>query len=277
MTRLLILGDVHLSDRAPSSRTETYCQDILDKVRWCCDYAGQERLDGILALGDVFHVKAASRTSHWLVQETAEAFHRFPGETWIVPGNHDLSQDRLDSLSSQPLGSLALAPRIHLLDGYLEAWGIYGIPYLDSFDEFADRLARRPAGTRAIATHASIFPPGDHPPYDHIPAEEIAERLEPGMAVLYGHIHSPHGAYRVGGVWFSNFGAISRGSLHEETLRRIPRVAIWDSTRSIDSSPAAAQAFPEVASSGKAVGTRMGTDSSVSSIEIAEPIGSASR
>lgn len=45
----------------------------------------------------------------------------------------------------------------------------------------------------------------------------------------YGHIHECHGAYEVAGSWFCNQGAISRGSLHESTLRREPAITLFDS------------------------------------------------
>lgn len=226
--RLLLIGDVHLADRPPSVRTSSYADDILAKVRWCAEYANDHDIDAVIALGDVFHVKAPSRTSHSLVIRTAEAFQAFRGTTWVVPGNHDLSADRLDSLDGQPLGSLTLADRIELADGFIPDLGVIALPYYDDFDVFYDLLQDYVSYNEAklVVTHASIFPPGVHPPYPHMNADELPTS---GVPLAYGHIHDSHGFYQVGTSWFCNNGAISRGSLHEETLRRKPKVTIFDS------------------------------------------------
>lgn len=237
--KALLIGDCHLADRPPSVRTETYAQDILDKMAWCVDYAN-EHTDVMVLLGDVFHLKSPSRNSHALVQATATVLEKFKGRVLIVPGNHDLSQDRLESLSSQPLGTLALSPNVSLIDGYDVDTGIYGIPYLDDREKFIEAIAQADiygfeSGSKVtlIATHASIFPPGENPPYAHMNADQVAG-YEGTIPIAYGHIHDPHGFYQANGVWFCNNGAISRGSLHEETLKRSPKVTVFDSTNDYD-------------------------------------------
>ena len=233
VTRLLLIGDIHLADKPPSVRTETYTEDILEKIRWCATYANEHELDAVISLGDVFHIKSPSRNSHALVQAAAEAFTVFSGITYIVPGNHDIVADRLDSLPGQPLGSLALHPRIVLAQGYLPELEVVAVPYLDDLEEFVRRCADDvvdliPNPVSLIVTHQSIFPPGQHPPYPHINADVLAANWST-TPLAYGHIHDQHGFYQANGVWFCNNGAISRGSLHEETVNREPRVTVFDS------------------------------------------------
>lgn len=234
--RFLLVGDVHLADRPPSVRTDTYTDDILAKVRWCAEYANQQQLDAVIYLGDIFHIKTPTRNSHNLVLRTAEAMQIYRGETWIVPGNHDLSQDRLDSLDSQPLGTLALASRIQLAMGYIPELDVAAIPYMDDLEAFTQRCAASAGdidihAPSLIVTHQSIFPPGENPPYPHLKADELAAHWG-STPLAYGHIHDQHGFYQANGVWFCNNGAISRGSLHEETVKREPKVTIFDSKAS---------------------------------------------
>lgn len=222
--RTLIVGDCHLSDTPPSVRTEGYAQDILDKLDWIVTFAN-ENSDLLLLLGDVFHSKVPSRTSHRLVQQTASVLEKFKSRVLIVPGNHDMSQDRIDSLPAQPLGALALHPKIEIVMGYDYSTGIYAIPYLDSFETFAEWLEKVPQNADLIATHQSIFPPNVHPPYEHLNMDQIDTD---GIPLAFGHIHDSMGFQKVNGAWFCNNGAISRGSLHEETVKREPKVTLFN-------------------------------------------------
>lgn len=236
--RALLVGDIHLSDRPPSVRTETYADDILAKLRFCVEQAS-EHADVLVLLGDVFHLKTPSKTSHRLVQRTAEILEQFrptgftldrgPGRVLVVPGNHDMSQDRIESLPSQPLGTLALARNVELLDGFDATTGIYGLPYQSDWTVLPDLLADV-GGSSLLATHAPIFPPGEEPPYDFVSADDWSHAMDQrsDTPVAYGHIHDPHGFYQAAGRWFCNNGAISRGSLHEQTVKRHPAVTLFD-------------------------------------------------
>lgn len=230
--RLLLVGDCHLSDTPPSVRTDSYADDILNKLEWIVLEGNRLKVDAIVQLGDLFHLKTPSRTSHGLVQQAAFVLRKSLSPVYIVPGNHDMRNDRFESLSSQPLGSLAMNPGIVLLEGWAQYPNIFGVPYTETWEVFKDQidLAVR-ARVQLIVTHASIFPPGVHPPYPHWSADEINTE---GIPLAYGHIHEPHGFYRANGAWFCNNGAISRGSLHQETLSRAPAVTLFDSDKGDD-------------------------------------------
>jgi predicted MPP superfamily phosphohydrolase len=242
--RALLIGDIHLADRPPSIRTETYTEDILAKLKAAADLAVEHDCEAIVLAGDVFHIKTPTRNSHALVQATGEVLTAAGLPVLIVPGNHDLSNDRLDSLRKQPLGTLAKMQGIDLLIGPHAQFPLFGLPYLadwghdlprwmTKYREWAD--AKKAADMDfwpLMVTHAPIFPPGEEPPYEFISGEDWAEMMVNGDC-YYGHIHTPHGVYVPSGahqlVTLCNHGAISRGSLHEETLKREPAVTVWDS------------------------------------------------
>ncbi len=239
MTDALIIGDVHLSDKPPTSRTDTYTDDILDKLRFCVDYANEHSLP-IVQAGDMFHLKPQSKNSHGLVQRTHEVLKETNNGVWIVPGNHDLAHDRLESLDGQPLGALCRMRNINLLIGETDDLPqIAGVPYLSQFDGGAwdyaldnfnnfDIEAESPT---LLVTHAPIFPPGQEPGvYASISAEDWAEYWIGIQATYYGHIHDYHGVFTDPGklMEFCNQGALSRGSLHESSVNRKPAVTHWD-------------------------------------------------
>ena len=240
--KALILGDLHLSVRPPSIRHESYVDEILDKVAWCVALAAERGCEVIISAGDVYHIKTASRTSHGLVQRTHEVLTAAGIQVLITPGNHDLAYDRLDSLDSQPLGSLCRMEGIDLLIGGHESLPVFGLPYLsnwgadlygwmEQWQEFADKHWLGQDEFPLLVTHAPIFPSDEDPPYETIDAADWAELMGKG-ACYYGHIHDQHGLYVPDpsqAVVLCNNGALSRGSLHEATLKRKPLVTIFDS------------------------------------------------
>lgn len=186
--------------------------------------------------GDVFHHKAPSRTDHGLVQDLIGVIRVYSCPLFIVPGNHDIQHDRLDSIeSSQPLGVLFKAGALRL-----EGWGgdpdLYGVPWQQEWSEAHVAAAlgnwhRRSGGSPLVVTHAPIYPPGREPGYagaEFTPASWWASAMGNEGYLLYGHIHEPHGVWRHEGVTFCNFGALSRGSLDEYNVTRRVGVTIWD-------------------------------------------------
>lgn len=241
--KALLIGDIHLADRPPSIRTETYTDDILAKLQAATTLALEHDCDAIVSAGDVFHVKTPTRNSHALVQRTGEVLTSVGLPVLIVPGNHDMSNDRLDSLRKQPLGTLAKMHGIDLLLGPHPEFPLFGLPYLYDWGAELPKWMKKYVGWAdqqksenldfwpLMITHAPLFPPGETPPYEFIDAADWAEMMQNGDC-YYGHIHDPHGTYQPNPAWpvaMCNNGAISRGSLHEATLKREPAVTVWDS------------------------------------------------
>ncbi len=216
-----------MSDRPPSLRKETYADDILAKLEFIVAASNKLKVDALIQLGDMFHIKSPSRTSHRLVQRTMDVLQKSDAPVLLVVGNHDITNDSLNSIGSQPIGTLAKPNGIDLLMGPHPTLDVCGVPYLHDPHQSEEWLYDP---RTLVCSHAAIFPNGDAPPYDHISAVEYADLMPDGVsAVAYGHIHNPHGMYKEGGVWFCNNGAISRGSLHTETINRSIQVTYYDS------------------------------------------------
>jgi hypothetical protein len=247
--RALIVNDPHLSDRPPSIRTETYAEDILTKLRYTADIAEMGRVDAVVWSGDIFHIKAPTRTSHALVQQVADVIREYHRPVFIVPGNHDVQNDRLESLDRQPLGVLFKAGAYPLVgevsvkvrtDTFTVRQSIFGIPWLADWKRDLPRymeLWRKSSATLMVA-HAPIVPPGVTKPYEVIDAADWAAMMQPHKGdVAYGHMHDADGAYEVVNdilEWqavFCNYGAVSRGSLHESSMTRVPTVALYSTER----------------------------------------------
>lgn len=246
MSEYLLVNDVHLSDRAPSSCTDTYNDDLFDLLRQVARLAVYRQASAIILAGDVFHHKAPTRTSHASVRRLIDLAGSQTYEQicpwYVVPGNHDLSHDRLDSLDeSQPLGVVIASGAVRKLDGWSGVEQgitapIYGVPWQGTWDDqtvdaaLADWRSRLTPDTPGlVVTHAPLYPPGQELRFENYPASRFAAAMGNHGSVAYGHVHEPHGIYDVNGVTFCNPGALSRGSLHEHNLTRGVAIASWNS------------------------------------------------
>ncbi len=249
MVNLLMVGDVHVSDRPPSTRTTDYRDDILKKLIEIGQIAKREDADAVVFVGDIFHSKKPEKTSHQTVQAVARILGSYAAPVYILPGNHDYAGRHHENLNRHPLGTVALMPNITLFgtdarrsvlvaprgitDATYHDVRLIGVREEDELSAFTFGDDEGIDGPTVIVAHSAIFPSGDAPTiWDAWDATEVREQFEDDPAhVWYGHIHEPHGTYDVGGVPFTNLGAISRGSLHEDAARtRTPKVgmlSVW--------------------------------------------------
>ena len=237
----MLVGDIHLSDKSPVSRVDGYLDDVLAKLSYVAKISKALKCDATVWAGDIFHHKQPSRTSHGTVLKAIRAAQEFDN-LWVVTGNHDITNDRLDSLEKQPLGVLYESGAARELDGWHDTLPIFGVPWqqrwlhegvpAEAFASWRDSkmmIAREYTKTALAVTHAPIYPYSMHGDvkFELVDNEEIAAAMDNRGYLYYGHIHDPHGDYIVNGVTFANMGAISRGSIHEYNLTRRIQVAVW--------------------------------------------------
>lgn len=231
MPRYLLVGDIHLADRPPSSCTATYLEDLFALLEQTVVIEDRFECDATIWAGDVFHVKAASRNSHKMVQRTIEIGKQY--KAWlIVPGNHDMEHDRIDSLAKQPLGTLFKAGAVPCVGNITPT--LYGVPWQQDWAEFRPPMCE---SNELVVAHAPLYPAALRPPHDEYVSMAWWASQQRGGSVYYGHVHDLHGVTRerdpdtedqLYDVWFCNQGALTRGSLHEDNLLRKVAVTIWD-------------------------------------------------
>jgi len=250
MADYVLVNDIHICDRAPSSCTDTYLDDLFALLRAVGDIAVQRGARAIIWAGDVFHFKTPGRTSHRTIIALIELLRSIPVPTYVVPGNHDMQNDRIDSIDeTQPLGVVLASGALHLLDKWMQPPDtddtgpddpVYGVPWLQRFtddtvsaalDDYRFNLDVEGWDSHhtLVVTHAPLYPLGQELPYENYPADRWAAAMDGHGSVHYGHVHTPHGIHTAGGVTFCNPGALSRGSLHEYNLTRPVQIAVWSS------------------------------------------------
>lgn len=239
--KVLELQDIHLSDKSPSSCTDSYGDDLLKLLGETVAVAEEYQADVVVWAGDIFHSKSPGRNSHRLVQQVIGIIRSYERPCYIVPGNHDIQHDRLESIwDTQPLGVLFRTGVAKPLIGRCKEFPrLYGVPWQQEWTDEAvgealrdwreDEFGKFRAGS-LVVTHAPLYPPGMELSFEYYDTVMWSAAMGHQGSCIYGHVHEYHGSYDVAGVKFCNNGALSRGSLHEHNLTRQVMCTIWDST-----------------------------------------------
>lgn len=234
LTTILQIGDVHLSDQAPSGRSDDYQATGLRKLSEVVDYANEVHPDIIVFMGDIFHLKRPSSVSHYLVNSINAVLHHLPTRAYCILGNHDTPTEG-KAFKHYPLASLD----VNLLLEPLLVKGIYLIP-------IAGSISKTPEFIRTYVEDAVDKAPTD----DHIPVvvahlsisstplpfEYIEPEIFTGLVpiVLFGHLHN-RDIFTFDGTLFCNPGALMRTSMSESDFNLEPAVALIDvKTSSVD-------------------------------------------
>lgn len=252
--RAVLVGDVHLSDKAPRSRLDDYTETAFEKLLEIQMFAAEKKAHYIIQCGDFFHIKQPSRVSHRLVARATRLLKSSEVPWVIVPGNHDLPNGNLEQLHRTPLGVLyasgaAQIPIPHIDIAVAETWGdsretkwvrIHGAQFTYSMDkDDATREVYYP-DTRINPDHGEIFftLTVSHGTLIHGQGTFYGDYTNPRMLDLdrcanvtfNGHLHFgfddeiiEHGGRT---LTFVNPGSVMRGSLDEYNREFRPKVRL---------------------------------------------------
>jgi exonuclease SbcD len=234
--KLLFRTDVHVADHAPAAWKADYRAEILDCLKQIGKLAADIGAECVLDGGDFFHVKAASRTSHGLMVQVAEIHRDYPCPVYAVVGNHDISYNNIETIDRQPLGVLFAAGLFRPLDSVSMCGGvrIVGVPYSPTRTlEDLTAIRKQPGDRVLVAVVHALATENPDRSVDELFGEPVfrySDLIMPdGPDVwMFGHWHRDQGAMRVKGKWFVNPGSVSRGSLVQDNLTRVPKVAVID-------------------------------------------------
>jgi len=246
MPRLSFLfrTDVHINDTSPVSWKQgaSYPEEIWSNLDQIGLLASKHEVNAVLDGGDFFHSKAAIRTSHATILRTAKTHRAYQVRgkeipTYTVAGNHDLYGNDLGSLERQPLGVLYGCGVFNVLDSVVFEDGdmrvrIVGVPYNPkrTVEELLS-IQKQPGDDYLVAVIHGLATKKPTARLDEIFNEPVFRYgdliSQDGPDVfMFGHWHKDQGIEQIGGKWFVNQGALSRGSLTHENLNRTPQAAL---------------------------------------------------
>lgn len=259
--RLVWRTDVHCADQAPSSRTDDWVETVMDKLVQVGQIAKEVGADAVLDGGDFFNPKAPVRTSHRLMQHIVRV-HQLHYDCPVLGnvGNHDVRHSQLSNLPESPLGTLfetevferCYTVRHHdtgeVEQHYPASFGgaggpvvqVEGIPYHGpKYDMryFKGIKKNERSDFLVVMAHVLASPHGGSmfAGEDIIKYQDLLE-LNPDVdAWCFGHWHKNQGVVEIApGKWVVNIGSLTRGSLSEDNVDRIPQVAVLTFTDKIE-------------------------------------------
>jgi predicted phosphodiesterase len=227
---ILFIGDPHLEGRQPEFRKDDFPNVILNKLRWCLDYAARERLLPAI-LGDLFDKPRDN--PNWMIVAMLEMFEG--REVIGIYGNHDCANPQLDSHDS--LSVIVKSGRFRIVDadspwkGEMNSRSVVigGSSYRQAVPKKVD-FATYFHGQNAAAPLAAWMTHHDlkFPGYD---AGRISPCAIDGLElVVNGHIHTRGQAITVGKTQWWNPGNISRRRRTDATKGAVPSALRMDAT-----------------------------------------------
>lgn len=229
MRSILIVGDIHLSDKNPISRIDDYNEAIFKKLDQIYFIAVENRVDGLVLLGDIFHLKSASRNSYRTVIRMMQYIKRFKAvgiPVLKLVGNHDLIHGDITSVRTQPIGVLGEMDNVY--DGLLINVAhhidmqVIGIDYTNEpMDKQLERIQsiERTARCMVVCLHTNVAESGALFKEVAIRTDEITNKNID--VIVNGHIHYPT-LLRMNssGIAYIQPGSISRESCDDENIKR---------------------------------------------------------
>lgn len=219
MCNIMFIGDAHLKATSPVSRKDDFPTAILNKLQYLANIANIHKCNTFMLLGDVFDSPITS------LQYLAEVINTFKyikdkGITvYTIVGNHDIKNNRMDSLQSTALGILIstgcvnLAPRDFIISN--TRFKCYNYPdtiECKSSDEFVTCVAHLYYEFNIAndsLTHNDLVTLG----YD---------------AMVLGHLHNPCDTITVGKTTLYRPGSLSRSTSEPYNKLRTPRVLLFN-------------------------------------------------
>jgi len=241
MINLIWRTDVHISDRGPSSRTDDWTETVIHKLTQVASVAHKIKADGIIDGGDFFHEKSPKKISHDLIRKIVKVHEKYPCDVWCNVGNHDVVRGNIENLPQQPLEvlfSTGIFKRNY--DNHEAIFTkkdlkvrVVGVPYHGTKYDMS-RVLDIPRGDEdwlVVSCHLLASPAGG----SMFGAEDIVsyKDLASGSADIYafGHSHADQGITQITDTkWVINTGSLTRGSLHEDELKRKPKIVIMSFT-----------------------------------------------
>lgn len=219
MSNVIFIGDLHLRSTSPIARCDDYPNVILGKLESIANAAKLYKCKNIILLGDVFDTPITTLPYLATVLETFKKIKSLGITVYTIVGNHDIKNNRMDSLPTTALGILIssdylkLAPNELMIENTL--FRCFNYP-----DELSEKLTDN--YEVCVAHQYYNFELSSKTLH-----EDDLIRLKYDAMVL-GHYHAPCDTENIGNTILYRPGSLSRNTSEPYNKLRTPRFLLFN-------------------------------------------------
>lgn len=238
----IYLTDPHITGVGPGRRKDIYYIAILKKLWELTPVIKTEKIDFVVIGGDLFDIP---KVSNKLYGQVARLLRGWGVKIFVVPGNHDLYGQNIDTLEHTSLGALASAGVITLMtrakspfyfqkknDPNCPLLAFTGQEYYDGIDtKINNDYEPEPSSAQfnIVVAHGMLVERPFHP---GIPHTVIADVTTTADLVLSGHYHPKRFDYTHGTTRFIKPVGTARLEATQYNIDNKPEYAIIEATKS---------------------------------------------
>lgn len=218
MSNIIFVGDLHLKGSSPISRCDDYPTVILNKIESLAQIAGSFSCNKVVLLGDVFDSHTTTLPYLAKVINSFKKLNDSGITVYTIAGNHDIKNNRMDSIGSSALGILIstgyvkLAPRKLTVDDV--DFNLFHYP---------DDLIKNDSDNYSVCVAHRYFEFGLS--WDSLTREEIKSLNY--NAMILGHYHVPCDTVTIEDTLLYRPGSLSRSTSESYNKLRTPRVLVF--------------------------------------------------
>lgn len=219
MSNVFIIGDCHLKATAPIARKDDYPNVILNKLVYLSNIAKGNKCKNFILLGDVFDSNTTSLPYLANVINAFKKIHDNGINVYTIVGNHDIKNNRMDSLESSALGILISTDLVKLAPRDLEIENT-----LFKCFNYPEDLESKSSDKYEVCVAHRYY--NFDLAHDSLHKEDV-EKLNYDAMVL-GHYHVPCDNEVIGNTVLYRPGSLSRSTSEPYNKLRIPRVLVFN-------------------------------------------------
>lgn len=218
-TNILFIGDTHLKCNSPVSRCDDYPIAILRKLEYLANSIDVSKCDKFVILGDVFDSPITTLPYLATVINTFKKISDKGITSYTIVGNHDIKNNRMDSLQSTALGILLSTGYLKLAPAELTVENT-----TFRFYNYPESIEAKKSYSYEVCVAHRYYEFGLA--WDSLTKEDV-EKLNYDAMIL-GHLHNPCDNLIVNNTTIYRPGSLSRGTSEPYNKIRIPRVLVFN-------------------------------------------------
>lgn len=219
MCNIMFIGDLHLKCNSPVSRKDNFPLAILNKLQYLANVASTYKCDTFMLLGDVFDSPITSLPYLAEVINTFKCIKEKGITVYTIVGNHDIKNNRMDSLPSTALGILISTGYVKLAHKELTI----GNTVLKCYN-YTENVEPKSSDKYEVCV-AHLY-------YEFNLAHDSLQSSDVEMlgydAMVLGHLHNPCDTITVHGTKLYRPGSLSRNTSEPYNKLRTPRALLFN-------------------------------------------------